>query len=527
MKTLPRSLVTVLLIALLYYSFFIVRSSFNIFGEHYFCLFDDGMISMQYAKNLANGNGLTWNPGEKIEGITNPLWTCIMAIPHLFGIPLQFTSLAIQCLGALILLIQCIVVWKICEKTFPGKSTIAIMATILSAFYLPLCTWSLMGMEVSILTLIVSFVLLRYIKTEKSQPSSAYLSIILLGLSTLIRLDMVVPSMVFIMFYAFRRSSHRLRFAVYSVSIVLFFIAVQTLWRYYYFGEFLPNTYYLKMTGLDPLYRITRGMFTSAKFILFMNPLLFMLPCYFVFKKRQSTLTIMLTLFVAQIAYSTYVGGDAWDWWGGANRYISIATAPFFILLAASLEAALQVLGRRFPTFYNNRAALYPLVVLFTLIQLNFQRDGSSLLTWLLITKPFGTSDNIVNVTIAKILEKTPKNATIATVTAGSVHYFCDRTMFDILGKNDKYISRMDAKFPPNSNKYISFHPGHNKYDYHYSVIVRKADVVVGLDENNSEVEKVLKDYKRNTFSDLVFYTKQDSPYLEEFIKRLQNSTNN
>lgn len=526
MKTFPRPLLIILLIALLYYSFFIVRSSFDVFGEHYFCLFDDGMISMQYAKNLANDNGLTWNPGEKIEGITNPLWTCFMAIPHLVGIPLQYTSLVIQCLGALILIIQGIVVWRICEEVFPHNSIIAIMATVLSAFYLPLCTWSLMGMEVSVLSLIVSFVLLRFLQTETTPYSSPYVSIILLGLSTLIRLDMVVPSLVFIMFYAFRRDSNKLKFVVYSAGILLTFILVQTIWRYQYYGEFLPNTYYLKMTGLNPLYRITRGLFTTTKFILFMNPLLIILPCYYVFRKRRLTLTIMLALFVGQMAYSTYVGGDAWDWWGGANRYISIGIVPFFILLAATLYEVVQFLRKRLPIFNKNLRLIYPVVIILTLIQINFQRDGSSLLTWLLITKPFGTTDNIVNITIAKVLEQTPRNTTIATVTAGSVRYFCDRTMFDILGKNDKYISRLDAKFPPKSSKYISFHPGHNKYDYHYSVIVKKADVAVGLDENNSEVKEVLTNYTRSTFSDLVFYTKEDSPILENFVRSLNNSSN-
>ncbi len=33
------------------------------------------MILMRYAYNLAHGNGLVWNPGERVEGITNPLWT--------------------------------------------------------------------------------------------------------------------------------------------------------------------------------------------------------------------------------------------------------------------------------------------------------------------------------------------------------------------------------------------------------------------------------------------------------------------
>src|SRR3954451_10285533 len=64
---------------LIYAGLFIYRTSFVIDGERYFSLFDDAMISMRYAKNLANGYGLVWNPGgERVEGYTNPLWVLYM-----------------------------------------------------------------------------------------------------------------------------------------------------------------------------------------------------------------------------------------------------------------------------------------------------------------------------------------------------------------------------------------------------------------------------------------------------------------
>ena len=65
-------------------SLFIYYSSFvGIDGRRYFCLIDDAMISMRYAWNLSHGLGLVWNPGEYVEGYTNPLMTFIMALPTL------------------------------------------------------------------------------------------------------------------------------------------------------------------------------------------------------------------------------------------------------------------------------------------------------------------------------------------------------------------------------------------------------------------------------------------------------------
>src|SRR5688572_1219497 len=39
---------------------------------------DDAMTSMQYAKQLALGNGLVFNLGERVEGYTNFAWVLLM-----------------------------------------------------------------------------------------------------------------------------------------------------------------------------------------------------------------------------------------------------------------------------------------------------------------------------------------------------------------------------------------------------------------------------------------------------------------
>src|SRR5581483_3534311 len=71
----------------------IFRSSFIFHGTRYFVLFDDEMVSMRYANNLAHGLGLVWNPGGiRVEGFTNPLWTLYMTLYHFLPIPLSKIS---------------------------------------------------------------------------------------------------------------------------------------------------------------------------------------------------------------------------------------------------------------------------------------------------------------------------------------------------------------------------------------------------------------------------------------------------
>src|SRR4029079_4952501 len=63
---------------------FIAHSAVETTSGRYFCLFDDAMVSLRYAWNLAHGDGLVWNPGERVEGITSFLWTLYMSLGALF-----------------------------------------------------------------------------------------------------------------------------------------------------------------------------------------------------------------------------------------------------------------------------------------------------------------------------------------------------------------------------------------------------------------------------------------------------------
>ena len=49
-------------------------------GTRYFFLDDDQMVSMRFARNLAEGHGLVWNPGERVEGYSNLGWTLVMTL---------------------------------------------------------------------------------------------------------------------------------------------------------------------------------------------------------------------------------------------------------------------------------------------------------------------------------------------------------------------------------------------------------------------------------------------------------------
>jgi len=53
---------------------------------------DDAYISFRYARNLVEGQGLVFNPGERVEGFTNLAWTLWAALGLLLGVPAEAWS---------------------------------------------------------------------------------------------------------------------------------------------------------------------------------------------------------------------------------------------------------------------------------------------------------------------------------------------------------------------------------------------------------------------------------------------------
>ena len=62
-------------------------------------------------------------------------------------------------------------------------------------------------------------------------------------------------------------------------------------------------------------------------------------------------------IFVAQIGYATYVGGDAWEWMLYANRYMCVGMPALIVLVAVVLVARSSTTTRRASAARSSRSA--------------------------------------------------------------------------------------------------------------------------------------------------------------------------
>ena len=61
---------------------------------------DDAYISFRYAANFAHGEGLVFNPGERVQGFTNPLFTLLLGVAGAVGLDIPTAAFILGIAGA-------------------------------------------------------------------------------------------------------------------------------------------------------------------------------------------------------------------------------------------------------------------------------------------------------------------------------------------------------------------------------------------------------------------------------------------
>ena len=510
----------ILLAYLAYAAIYIEKTSFHVGKERYYALFDDAMISMRYAKNLASGYGLVWNPhGERVEGFSNPLWVLFMSIFHLLPISTSKISLVVQVSGALFLTVNLFFI-RLIALEITNDKWIALLSVFLTAFYYSLNNWGLQGMEVSLLTLLISVAMWITIKNLNHNKFSI-IPYLLLGVATWLRMDAGVVYAALFLFLLSFNAQYRKQHGIWGLSIMVIFVVSQTLLRYWYFGDLLPNTYYLKMTGIPLWFRIGHGIYVFWQSIWNSNWVFFVIALSTFFLHRNRLMLLLLMAFAFQCLYSIYVGGDAWEHKGGTNRFISTVMPLFFILFCIGLNQLRQLLmnntqGGRIEFISKVGMTVFVMISLFNFNTL-LEKDGAK--KWLLIKQPIFAAGSESQTKIGLTIKKfTKPQAVIAVITAGNIPYFSERNAVDLLGKSDKVIARskMHTSLTLDELTY-GFRPGHTKWDYAYSINQLKPDIIAQtlVEFNDEEAAPYLQgQYRLIKVNDNPYYLLNNSPHI-------------
>ena len=489
------------------------QSSENPWGSRRFTLFDDAMISMDYGRTLAKTGELVWFPGApRVQGFTNPLWTLWMSFIHLLGFDGSSAALLVSLTGILLILASSWVIFDLVHTYSAGNNhLIAVLSAGSLPFLYPLTYWTLRGMEVGALTFFCLLLLratVNHIRDGRVRISFSMILPIVLGIAT--RFDFAIFCVVAIAALLLWGPAYiKIRLVAIYGAIVVATAASVCLAQKLYWGSWLPNTYHLKMDGVSPIDRISRGLASSAK-----TSVLFAIIAIAVISQLRSTefhrrvVFIASAMFVAMAAYAVYIGGDAWEAEMFNRFYATILPlvplivglsfntvrkriTPVFISLAVlvtSIGAGVTVNPFGFSEEHFEIVAVLSILGALMIFLVSFiPRDGliagAVVATVCAIVSAYPVAQQqknndllltrtnlFVTESVETMRDTTETDAVIGTIWAGVPAYYSHRTMLDLLGKNDTFIAT--------SAPHGDFFPGHNKWDYDYSIGKLRPDVI-------------------------------------------------
>lgn len=474
--------------------FFIYHSSFLIDGKRYYSLFDDGMISMKYAWNLAQGNGFVWNTFERVEGYTNPLWVLIM-VPFNLLMDKRFAVLAIQVLGIVILLGIVYFSIHIARTT---KLVVArhrnlhsyLLALLLLTYY-PLLYWTLMGMETGLLTLLIIisiYFMLRYIGSHKLRDGyvmSLFLSLAYLTRPDSLPLALAIMGGSFIFLTSSIRKISLIKKFLGVLAFYFFVVAVHLLFRKYYYGELIPNTVTLKVLGLSTWFRIENGLGFIKPFLWESVLLIAFVGAAVIFHSKKMKL-FFFSLFLITCLYQIFVGGDSWNYW---RFFVPIMPLLFILASAGIVESVHYLFGKKIFRKIKRESLMWGACFL-VVIGVSYVHNNRFIGQMIFRESIFSVEYNAINTNFALRLKEISKpNASVGVIWAGAIPYYSERDGIDFLGKSDKYIAGLKPDLTVFTSVYgMKTLPGHNKYDLKYSILNLQPDVIERADWANQSV---------------------------------------
>ncbi len=461
---------------------------------------DDAFISFRYAENFANGYGLVWNPGERIEGYTNFLWTIIISLPISVGFNPVVASFIV---GITIFCFSLILCYRISWTIFNSKF-IALLSIVLLGTNYTFSSYATGGLETQLQTCLFLTALYQAISSIKNNHwklsriiwlslASAFAMLTRLDSAVLLSTIFAISSLSILR----EASSVRAKLIKLSALSIPFLILVGgwLTWKQFYYGDILPNTFYAKVsvgTSLVVGIEYVSKFFISYWLVPF--PFLFL----FSFKKlfdKINTYDLQILLIspvVLWLAYIIKVGGDFMEF-----RFIVPILPIFFILVAWLITDAIKT--------KNIQIALISLVIFGSFQHWRsfgvFVRAGG--------IEPIATlqghlnnpSENWEN--IGKTLKSDlPEHSdvSIAVTPAGAIPYYSGLTSVDMHGLNDKWIAR--------KGKFLSNRPGHQKGATFEYLMSRKTNLIIArprmiknedLKEKEFFLEDINSDYFFNT----------------------------
>ncbi len=443
---------------------------------------DDAYISYRYARNLSNGAGPVWNPGDHVEGYTNFLWVGILAGLHKLGADIITSG---RWLGYALAVVTAAGTYAVTRELLPGTPgrIAGFLACVLLAASGAWSMWAMAGLEAPLFASLSLAAILLHLRERPrlggaagwppaSGPVWAFVAlaradgILLVGVSALFKLG-----------DAFVRVRHAPRAdrrkvagkalvqvlawaALFAVIYVPYFV-----WRYNYYGWLFPNTYYAKVgSGFDQTDRGVKYVLDflqeSGGWLLLLLPLAIAESAV-----RRTAAAYVLALAGAWFAYTAYVGGDSLL----RFRFLAPVLPLYYSVMAVTAVAVATRLRSAMPRRRFAAEAIASAAVLASVaVTLHPQAVDA------IDTRGERRAVDYRVQSAHWMQKELPRDTTVALIPVGAFGYESQLTIIDMLGITDETIAHRKLKIG-------SLAAGHEKYDSEY-VLDLEPDIILLFD---------------------------------------------
>lgn len=213
--------------------------------HHLPMVLDDALIGYRYVARFIEGQGLTWNDGEFVEGYSNLLWLLIIAAGGYFEPNLIIVGWIAGLLANVAALAA--LVW-----TFGRGPSTPVAPVCTSLLVLSLSSafafWGISGLETAFFSAVLAWALATATQTGLGR-GGWFIPGVLLGLLAITRPDGVLFAGSLALGLILRDGLTRqtLQFAARIISIPFALLVVHTIFRLTYYGSLVPNTAHVKL----------------------------------------------------------------------------------------------------------------------------------------------------------------------------------------------------------------------------------------------------------------------------------------
>lgn len=432
-------------------SVFVIDTALDYMVMHRFNLVDDAYISLQYAKNWASGQGLVFNPGERVEGYSNFLWVVLLTpLWPLSGHDPVWMTRASTWLALGLALVGLWLLAVIGRRLFPRVWLPTAMAVLLLTFddtYLSYIAVFALENHLLVVVMLAGLALSVY------RPRHWELGLgVSFALVAMTRLDGLLWAATFFFVYALPLVIHRAQSAEAGVQFSwrsLLRIAVGLgslfvpyfLWRSWYFDDLLPNTFYLKtgttLGGVERGLEYVHGYLAQRYYV----PVLALLA---VFQLRSLWVRWLLLFALLHVAYIIQVGGDFY----AGHRFLFAVTPVLALLVASVVDHAIHSV-----TFLTAPRLGVIVMVLCVLVRGGTMRDGPYTVD--LHNRTTSVDHNVQFMQWMKGAARPGSSMVVGDI--GATGFFSDIRVLDVFGVVDRVVAH---KHVPT---FGTGHAGHEK----------------------------------------------------------------